>query len=455
MRQFLKTGNFDADVRQKGCLNSTFLTPDGSCNWALTDFLSCPFDAYFPVPFNDQPSSDLDFGNSAYRYCKVKLQSLATGLQNRKDRIAFTFHLNSSIDLCLKDVKLKSCFQVIHCTDIVDDFGLANILIAATGCLADIPESVLLTETRRRAKPKPTVTKYVEDNLCCPVSLITTVYGVRLANHVGLGSTECHELHNMQFDCSKHVQSVITLKWLKAPTYSTNIKLGLTSDLKMVIERLTDLCHLKLDVKKHFADVEDGEELPTARPLTPLTLFYILQSLLNRLHWVDGTIGHLVQMAIPSCFSLAWKTMEKWINGHTVLVMSTMDCAPPGGLKWNGHNCLCHVSISSVQWWLVGKELLIKHKAQKGHPFPPGCLAEAQRIDKILNSNDPLNYMPGSRLDSNYALLLAPDHGFGIKTTQLCITDVDTGELIYFTDFFKWFSRSATIVNSNPRAFQH
>ena len=125
--------------------------------------------------------------------------------KNQKQRIVFHFHLNNCVEQCLKDEKLKKHFQVIHCPDLVDEFGLANVLMAASGCLADTPEAVLLTESKLNSKPKPTLTKYIEDNLCCPLTLIPTVYGVRLANHIKLGSTECYELH----DCvSKRVHFI-------------------------------------------------------------------------------------------------------------------------------------------------------------------------------------------------------------------------------------------------------
>ena len=441
MKQFIKTGNFDSNVKMS-CINLTFLSPEGEPYWVLTDHISFPFDAYFPVPFNDQPSSDLNFGDSAYRYCKLKLQSLATALKKQKNRITFHFHLNNCVEQCLKDEKLKNHFQVIHCPDLVDEFGLANVLIAATNCLASTPEAVLRTETKLNSNPKPTVTKYVEDNLSCPVSLIPTVYGVRLANHLRLGSTEVYEFH----DCiSKRVHFTVRLRWLRVPAYSDNIRLGITPDLRASIERLAEVCHLKGNNEDY-----EGDGTISPRPLTPISCFYILHSLICRGLWIEGAVESLIESAIPPSFQLAWKTLQNWISGKTVLFLSTVGCAPPGDFNWQGEKCLCHISVSAVQWWVIRSDVMIQNKAKVGQPFPTVCRAEAQRIEKLLGSNEKIHYMPTSKKDSSFALMLAMNHEMDPKKTRVCITDVETGVLIYYTDFFKWFKRSSTIVNSNP-----
>ena len=451
LQQFVETGNFDANVKI-ACINPTFISPDEDREWMITKFVSCPFDAYFPVPFNDQPSPDLNFGNSAYRYCKLKLQSFASELKNRKDRICFFFYLNNCMEQCLTDKSMKNRFQVIHCPDVIDEFGLANVLLAATGCLADTPEAVLLTETRLHPTTRPSLAEYVEGSLCCPISLIPTVYGVRLASHVKLGGTECIEFH----DCvSKHIQCPSTMRWLKVPAYSKYVRLDISPDLKSVIEKLFEYCHMKpAEVKqlrgRRMQSRDDEVEETELRQLTPLTFFFILQSLLSRLEWVDGAKESLAQLAIPPSFSLAWKTIQNWINGCTMLVLSTVDCLLPGDFNWNGLCCLCLVPKTQIHWWLVPKDSMIQHKAKLGKQFPEACREEAQRIDVLLSTNDKNRFLPKSKVDSNFFLLLTMNHELDRKNTRLCITVVETGMLIYYTDFFKWFRRSCTIVNCSP-----
>ena len=97
---------------------------------------------------------------------------------------------------------------------------------------------------------------------------------------------------------------------------------------------------------------------------------------------------------------------------------------------------------------------MVEHKAKTGKLFPAACVAEAQRIEKLMGSNEKIHYMPASRGDSSFALMLATNHGMDTKKTRVCITDSETGELIYYTDFFKWFKRSSSIVNSNPIALK-
>ena len=453
LKQFVETGNFETDVNMV-CVNPTFVntsfpSPSVDTLWTITNFLSCPLDAYLPVPFNDQPHPNMDFGGSAYRYCKLKLQSFAIDLKQKKSRIKFFFYYNNSMDQCLGDKTFKNRFQVIHCPDLVDEFGLANVLLSASGCLASTPEAVLLTETRLNPRTKPSLAKYVEENLCCPITLIPTVYGVKLASHVELGSIECYELHGSE---SKHIQFVSMLRWLRIPTYSRNIRLGFSSDVRSVIVKLLDSCHLKFGFKKISDDDEDRSI--EQRQLTPLTFFFILQSMLGRSEWIDGAPESLLNISILPSFTLAWETIQNWIAGKTVCVLSTPDCLPPGGFDWKNEVCLCNTPHFSVQWWLISKDQMIQHKAKVGQPFPAACQTVAQRIDCLLSTKDKSSYRPVHKVAPNFFLLLAMNHDLHKKNTRVCITDAENGELIYYTDFFKWFKRSYTIVNPNPSGIQ-
>ena len=46
--------------------------------------------------------------------------------------------------------------------------------------------------------------------------------------------------------------------------------------------------------------------------------------------------------------------------------------------------------------------------------------------------------------------MLAKNHGLDEKKTRLCVIDTATGKLLYYTDFFKWFKRSVTVVSPKP-----
>lgn len=112
----------------------------------------------------------------------------------------FSFHIGDCLQLCLFNDKLKNLFQVIDCSNLADHLGLANLILAVRTCLADDPNAVLLTEIMTWEALKPTVAEYVDYVLCCPLSMVPLLYGLRLANHVRLGKSYPHQLVS---HCSK------------------------------------------------------------------------------------------------------------------------------------------------------------------------------------------------------------------------------------------------------------
>ena len=58
---FVKTGNFEPMVGQTACLNPTLSDPNWS-PWGSSGYLSCPFDAYFPAPIDEQLTPDFGLG---------------------------------------------------------------------------------------------------------------------------------------------------------------------------------------------------------------------------------------------------------------------------------------------------------------------------------------------------------------------------------------------------------
>ena len=72
-------------------------------------------------------------------------------------------------------------------------------------------------------------------SLFCPLSMNKpTLYGMKLANNIKLGSPVCVKLH----DSVMTRQRFLTLKWHKVTDYSTNIKLDISPPLKKAIGRL-------------------------------------------------------------------------------------------------------------------------------------------------------------------------------------------------------------------------
>jgi len=155
-----------------------------------------------------------------------------------------------------------------------------------------------LTETSRWVNfQKSTVAEYVELVLACPLSMIPTVYGLRLANHLLLGSSDCANLHDLTSS------NLVTLKWLKtASTYSNNIKLAVSPALKSTIDRITSFIMWRRVMEVNTEDIEQytGEIAKMWLPYTPLTVMYVLQSLARRCQWVQGAFEFLLETEV-SC----------------------------------------------------------------------------------------------------------------------------------------------------------
>ena len=117
-------------------------------------YLTCPFDAFFPLPLSEKLDEKRGLDLSAYNYCKTKLQSLVTELRLRKDRHRFHFYFGDSLESCSTNEDLKNEMHVIHCSgDVVELAGLANLLPIASGCLSTtMLEAVLVTENTLSGK---------------------------------------------------------------------------------------------------------------------------------------------------------------------------------------------------------------------------------------------------------------------------------------------------------------
>ena len=125
IEHFIMFGNCgESDEFKPATCNITLLT---------TEFLSlqfyylaCPFDSYFPVPFEDQEHPLLHFSayNNAYYYCKAKLQQLVTELRKHKNRVTFHFHANNFFQLDSFVVKMENKFQIVHFFGTADAVGI-------------------------------------------------------------------------------------------------------------------------------------------------------------------------------------------------------------------------------------------------------------------------------------------------------------------------------------------
>ena len=215
---FFNTGNCSPILRKEICINPTLLE-FGTKQW-MVHYMACPFEGYIPVPYKNLDPADVNQQNEGviFHHCQSVLKEHVIQFRMRMGKIKVSFHIGDCLQLCLFNNKWKNLFQVIDCSNLADHLGLANLIPAARACLADDPNAVLLTEVMVWQMLKPTVAEYVEDALSCPLSMIPTLYGLWLTNHVRLGNFIPINLFRVAYN-------FITLKWKRAPNYSQNIRM--------------------------------------------------------------------------------------------------------------------------------------------------------------------------------------------------------------------------------------
>jgi len=215
---FFLTGNCAPIVANRICVNPTLLEMMTK-QW-MVHYLACPFEGYSPLPYKklDPSTINPETGGVVYHHCQSTLKDLVVQFRIRLKKTKFSFHGGDCLQLCLFNSKLKNLFQVIDCSNLADHVGQGNLIPAARACLADDPCAALLTEIMVWKSFQPTVAEYVEDILSCPLSMIPTLYGMRLANHVRLGNSIPINLFRLG-------QNFITLKWKRATIYSDNVRM--------------------------------------------------------------------------------------------------------------------------------------------------------------------------------------------------------------------------------------
>ena len=428
---FLLTGDFESPTGKVICVNPTLLSLNGE-KVCQVRYLTSPIDAFFP-----SKSENL---TSISSYCKRKLQVLASGLQLRKGRVKFHIHVGDSLELCLKDETIKNKMHVIHCSDdLVDVVGLANLLPITSCCLStEKPEAVLITEVTNSwlKVKKPRLTDYVDWELCCPLSMIPTFYGMRLMDHLHLGSPVCLLQHDFISNCNP-----ITLKWRRTPVnYSLNIRLEVSPALKTVIGRLVESCLTQshgwncapkstrsVSHRLFLRNVIQGGVLR----YTPTTLYDILQPFRINHDWERGAEETLFRKSIPTSFQLAWRTQQAWLKGQQVL------------LFYSDRNDLRDsIHRGKLESDFIHVKLVIKSDYQG---YSPGQSLGQQSADEHHVFN--LNWNRSEKLIISF--LLAKDHGLDLTKTYLIAVD-PSRKILFSIRLTDWEPKM--VVNPNPFA---
>ena len=243
-------------------------------------------------------------------------------LYNR--RITFYFHYADCLELCLKNEATKNKFHVVHCSDYSDRVGFSALIPAASECLLeDTPEADLLTESISWAQlcslEKPySFIQYVECVFGCPLSLIPTIYSVRLTNHLLLGNCNVSCFHDDTF------YKPITLKWVKATPSSNNVKLDHTpSSFEEGFFKPWSCVHLT-STEYNQANCELKDRFFILH-YSPLTYYNVLQSLIKRCVWVEDAAESLFLDALLPPLRLTWIILQAWIKGDAVRLFTCPD----------------------------------------------------------------------------------------------------------------------------------
>ncbi|XP_046654290.1 uncharacterized protein LOC124345853 [Daphnia pulicaria] len=290
------------------CLNPTILE-HATLRWTLYYSL-CPFDGYMPLL-----KEELDISIKSkmmIRSCQKILKNLLSCYRKRLiDGKTFElfFYLEDAIEFCYSEIVNK--FDVIDCSNMADHVGLANLILACSGKLSHHPSAMLFTETLKWFDFK-SVKMYVEKTLCCPLSMIPTLYGLRLKSHIELGLPEFANLR-------RRTPPPVNLCWKRAPPFR-NVVMSTSPALSEFLNQLANVC---FDAKFPYGITGVPPEYRCGMLLyTPQTFSYVVNSMIQRLegdHWLKKDVR---PAEMHPNFQLARRTLDAWKDGQKILKLS-------------------------------------------------------------------------------------------------------------------------------------
>ena len=226
LERYYKTGNCSESTTPIVCPNPTLLDPVTG-QWYV-HYTACPLDGYLPLPWRELADTPDHQQGLILRYCQTELRKELTAFRNRSRNFKFSFYSSDALAFCYKDSPLK--FDVISASDLGDVVGLVNVLNAATRRLRSA-QSLLITETVQWYHVAPTVSQYLQEVLCCPLSLIPTIYGVRLIDSIDRGRETPPKL----------IAQTTRIAWKRALPFE-GVHLVLSPNLERSLKQLKDQC---------------------------------------------------------------------------------------------------------------------------------------------------------------------------------------------------------------------
>jgi hypothetical protein len=310
LTNYLKTGNCGPMTNKMVMWNPTLLQPYRSL-WMVFG-LSSPFECYLPFPYQLKSSDNLSNHKSGnfqlFHHCLAVLKDQMVHYRSRMKNITFSFHLGDCLQHSMLNPHWSNRFTVVHTSNLLDVVGLANLLSAVSNCLfKEDPYALIITNSSKWFNYKPTIAQYIEASLSCPLTLIPTIYGLRLVDHILLGSS-------VPTNLCKNTPVSTRLNWQRAPvTYSDNVKLEMSPDLIDCLKNIFNMCYFVSQ------GVGSSPVYNTIR-CTPMTYSYIIESLKKRNCFLEFGDEYLLDPKIsPRILLLTWRTQQLWMNGGEVL----------------------------------------------------------------------------------------------------------------------------------------
>jgi hypothetical protein len=392
------------------CVNPTLLNPK-THDWEI--FCLIPFKGYLPMAKGELITSVEEIMTHS---CSEILKRLVSSYRSRIPTVKIVFHLEEAIKHCYSDANK---FDVIDCSHFVEHVGFANLVVACCQKLSDNPNAVLYTAifTDRHHSAN----NIVETSLCASLSMIPTIYGLRLADHVELRDSAVDYLRC----CTLQRGRPVILCWQKVPNFQ-NIKLVPSPDLDRCITKLAKLCHqitLPNPVSPVLKDQQDQQQqrINSAGSeiyYTPLTFNYILDSIIKRLGQ-DCWSPDLLDIA-PQFF-LARKTLGDWKNGKKMIKLTA-------GVQYI-RKCTVH-AVSQESTPLL-RLVFVRKDSYKLNPDLSG-----PDVHFIDNFELEFKYSLKEIKVETVSFLLACDHGFD-ETYDAIVVNASNGMPLLLLDPFE------------------
>ena len=359
-----------------------------------------------------------------FRSCQTILKNLISSYQRRQKSVQVYFHLQDALEYCYTETVTK--FDVVECSFLADSIGLCNLIPACSGVLADHAEAILCTETQHWIDYDFSLQNYVEESLCCPLSIIPTMYGLRLADHITLGPS------SLNFD-----RKSCQFFWEKVPPFE-NVALSPSPVLSRSLNQLAKKCFAlqqPLEIRNSIKNC-----LP-APWYSPLTFSYIFGSMKLRLggeNWFQD-IPHLSNL--PPAFQVAKRTLDAWRNDQRLLKLSvqcTLDQKMEvvhNNYSKSGTRLLRLILVPEVIFENRFARLVPKLKPKKKEKLGLGDIQLLPHVHVIDNFFLEVKKTAEENC-ATVSFLLLPDHGIG-KTHQAILADVVNDAPISFLGSLK------------------